>query len=128
MRFIDIHPPLNDAEQGYLTAYAGSRRTDTGQPPYVVPDNPAAEDFEPMEHLVAATPGRYSAADLAPGPWCGWVPAWDGACMTFDGKEKFGACSAAGTRSPGRLRRCRTRSLLIVNRHVGSGGRSRNSG
>jgi hypothetical protein len=90
---IDIYPPLNDAEQAYLTAYAGSRRTDTEQAPYVVPGNPAAEEFEPtvlpVEAKRQSIAARDRTTDRPPGPWCGWVPAWSGDCLTFDGKEKF---------------------------------------
>jgi hypothetical protein len=90
---LDIHPPLNDAEQAYLKAYAASPRTGTEQSPYAVPGNPAAEEFEPRELPIATKPRRvrprYSPADRPPGPWCGWVPGWCGDCLTFDGKEKF---------------------------------------
>lgn len=90
---IDINPPLNDHEQAYLAGFAGSRRGLPGQPPYTVPGNPAAEEFDATTASTATSTraaARYvKQADAVPGPWCGWVPAWSGGCLTYDGKEKF---------------------------------------
>jgi hypothetical protein len=89
----DIYPPLNDAEQAYLTAYARSRREGTEHAPYAVPANPAAEEFPPPGRPVAAPSSgvnpRVSALDRPPGIWCGWVPGWCGDCLAYDGIEKF---------------------------------------
>jgi hypothetical protein len=75
---IDIHPPLNDAEQEYLAAFARSRRCARADGPYAVPGNPAADDATSN----APAPGQ-------PSRWCGWAPSWDGACLAHDGGEKF---------------------------------------
>lgn len=103
---IDIYPPMNESEQAYLTAFAESSRGDEGQSTYDVPGNPAAEQFEPTTRTTRDRRGatraawqirpesamariRYAQQDRPPSRWCGWVPAWSGACLTFDGKEKF---------------------------------------
>ncbi len=78
---IDIEPPLNDAEIGYLGAFAGSRRYDRGDP-YEVPGNPRAETGE-------GAGDRYNRPpDGQPNLWCDWEVCWDGCCITWSGKEK----------------------------------------
>ena len=84
---IDIMPPLNVAEQAYLTAFAKSRRWARPRGPYDVPANPAAERDE--EDQVGDIDGHDETAPGQPGLWCGWVPCWDGCCLAHDGVEKF---------------------------------------
>jgi hypothetical protein len=82
---IEIHPPLNTAEQHYLLAFAASRRYNRAGGPYEVPGNPSAEhDERPAEidTYNAPAPGQ-------PSLWCGWQPCWGGCCLSFDGREKF---------------------------------------
>ncbi|WP_375479089.1 hypothetical protein [uncultured Jatrophihabitans sp.] len=90
--FVEISPPLNASEQAYLTAFAQSRRHDRPGGPYEVPDNPAAENREPVtgvDHDAYNRPG-----DGQPSLWCQWVPALDGACLSFNGCEKFYGAAA----------------------------------
>lgn len=81
---VDIDPPLNHAEQAYLSAFAESRRWERGEGPYAVSGNPAAEeDVRPQDE------GAYNRpAAGQPELWCQWVPCWDGCCLSFDGHEK----------------------------------------
>jgi hypothetical protein len=69
---IDISPPLNDAEQAYLKAYAASPRTGTEQTPYVVPGNPAASGSR--DALLCPGPlrtgrARFPGIRLKQAPW-----------------------------------------------------------
>lgn len=68
---IEVHPPLNDAEHSYLTAFAESRRFRHPAGPYAVPDNPMShrgDDREvPIDDYNSPSPGQ-------PGPWCPWRP------------------------------------------------------
>jgi hypothetical protein len=82
---IDVYPPLNQAEQTYLTAFAASRRYDRPEGPYWVPRNPAAAENDP----IVATEAYNSIATGQPSLWCGWVPCWEGCCIAHDGHEKF---------------------------------------
>lgn len=82
---IEIHPPLNTAEQHYLLAFSASRRYDRVGGPYEVPGNPSAEHDERPADI-----DTYNT--LAPGQpslWCDWQPGWDGCSLSFDGVEKF---------------------------------------
>ena len=84
---IDVYPPLNAAEQAYLTAFSESRRWRRPGGPYEVPGNPRAEDVDdaPTDDIDA-----YNTPPAGqPGLWCQWVPCWDGCCLAFDGHEKF---------------------------------------
>lgn len=81
---IDIHPPLNDDEQRYLTAFRHTRhfRREEGQ--YAVPGNPVAENRDGIETE------RYNTVHpRQPSFWCDWQPCWDGCCITWSGGEKF---------------------------------------
>jgi hypothetical protein len=83
---VDIEPPLNDAEQAYLAAFAASRRWRRPNGPYAVPGNPAAEE----EHPSATEDRRINEPPNGqPGLWCDWVPCWDGCCLAYNGHEKF---------------------------------------
>jgi hypothetical protein len=86
---VDIHPPLNEPEQAYLSAFAASRRYHRSGGPYDVPANPAAEHDERPTDI-----DRYNrVAPGQPSLWCGWVPCWDGCCLSHDGHEKFYAAT-----------------------------------
>jgi hypothetical protein len=83
---VDINPPLNSAEQAYLTAFSASRRCDRSGGPYEVPGNPVAE----LEQESTMRIDRYNrTAPEQPSLWCDWEPCWDGCCLSFDGIEKF---------------------------------------
>ena len=80
---VDVQPPLNDAEQGYLAAFAASRRCSRPGGPYEVPLNPAAaHDDTDIDCCNSVASGQ-------PSLWCGWVPSWDGGSIAHDGQEKF---------------------------------------
>ena len=86
---VDIFPPLNDAEQMYLRAFAESRRWERPGGPYEVPRNPAADrdrDVRDIDAFNTAAPGQ-------PSLWCQWVPCWEGTCLSYDGLEKFYAAT-----------------------------------
>lgn len=83
---IDVSPPMNQDEQSYLTAFSQSRRFDREGGPYEVPGNPVAEARAPRT-VPVETYNR--TAPQQPGLWCGWVPCWDGCCLSYDGIEKF---------------------------------------
>ncbi len=79
-----VDPPLNEAEAGYLRAFAATRRWDRPGGPYVVLDHPLASD-DPGDDVDAHNrppPGQ-------PGLWCDWVPCLDGHCLAYNGREKF---------------------------------------
>ena len=78
---IDISPGLNVAERTYLSAFSLTRRYDGGKGPYYVPPNPYADDRESSDRSTPP-PGQ-------PGPWCRWLPCWDGCCLSLDGEEKI---------------------------------------
>ena len=86
---VDISPPLNEAEQAYLTAFAASRRCERPGGPYDVPPNPAAE----AAHPVVDTDAYNVIAPGQPSLWCGWRPCWEGCCLSYDGHEKFYAAT-----------------------------------
>ncbi|MET3803577.1 hypothetical protein ABIB25_000561 [Nakamurella sp. UYEF19] len=76
---IEIEPPLNQHEQAYLAAFAGSRRCQTRSGPYDVPGNPAADDIEwdSKSPWTAAETDQYNAVVAGqPGLWCGWAVGW----------------------------------------------------
>ncbi|MDT4923371.1 MAG: hypothetical protein QOG01_1084 [Pseudonocardiales bacterium] len=82
---IDVHPPLNQPEQLYLSAFRKSRRCRRPGGPYDAPYNPAADRVE----LSAETDDYNAVAVGQPSLWCGWTPCWDGCCLAHDGQEKF---------------------------------------
>jgi hypothetical protein len=82
---INIDPPLNDAEENYLMAFAASRRYARPGGPYDVPRNPAADHDAPVADLDAYN----TIAPGQPSLWCQWNPCWDGCCLSYDGTEKF---------------------------------------
>jgi hypothetical protein len=82
---IRIDPPLNTVEHGYLAAFSQTRHFVRSGGPYDVALNPAAARGERSADIDAYN----KAADGQPSLWCHWVPSWDGACLTFDGQEKF---------------------------------------
>ena len=86
---IDIHPPLNQAEQMYLHAFAQSRRYARPGGAYDVPRNPAADGQRPVHDVDAYN----TVAPGQPSLWCQWVPCWDGCCLSHDGIEKFYAAT-----------------------------------
>jgi hypothetical protein len=81
---VDISPPLNDAEQDYLTAFRLSRRFDRPDGPYAVPGNPYLDerDGRDIDAYNRVAPGQ-------PELWCQWEMCWDGCCVAWDGHEKF---------------------------------------
>lgn len=81
---IDIRPSLNDAEVGYLQAFSDSRRWARPEGPYAVPDDPDGEDLSGYDGRALNLP-----PEGQPGPWCDWVPCWDGCCLSYDGAERF---------------------------------------
>lgn len=83
---VDVAPALNDAEQQYLTAFATSRRFARRGGSYNVPFNPAAERDDDHDY---DTDTYNTVAPGQPSLWCGWVPAWDGNYISYDGREKF---------------------------------------
>jgi hypothetical protein len=86
---VNVDPPLNEAEQHYLMAFAASRRYARAAGPYDVPRNPAAERDDEATDLDA-----YNAVGAGqPSLWCGWTPCWQGCCLTHDGVEKFYAAT-----------------------------------
>jgi hypothetical protein len=86
---IDIDPPLNEAEQLYLRAFAESRRWDRPGGAYEVPRNPAAN----RDRRVRDIDGYNRVAPGQPALWCQWMPCWDGCCLSHDGIEKFYAAT-----------------------------------
>ena len=78
---IDVRPALNDAEYGYLWAFAESSRWDRPEGPFYVPMGPP---WAKERGLVPATRGDGRAAGQ-PGSWCSWVPSCEGRCLSvFD--------------------------------------------
>jgi hypothetical protein len=74
---MDVRPPLNDAEFGYLTAFAETRRWSRPSGPFWVPMGPFGFDDEVSEDtdLGNTPPGGQ------PGLWCPWVPSCRGDCL-----------------------------------------------
>ncbi|MDN5851578.1 MAG: hypothetical protein L0K86_01810 [Actinomycetia bacterium] len=83
---VDVNPPMNEAEQAYLSAFGDSRRFDRPGGPYEVPGNPAAENAEGC-NVPAEVSNRL--AEGQPGSWCDWAPCLDGCCIAYNGREKF---------------------------------------
>ena len=82
---VECDPPLNEAEQVYLLAFASSRRYHRPGGPYEVPGNPAAEEAEmPVDRVAYNTVGPGQ-----PSLWCDWQPSWNGCCLSPGGAEKF---------------------------------------
>jgi hypothetical protein len=83
MGHFEVHPPLNEAEYSYLTAFAESRRHRGRGGPYVVPDNPMAsydDDRAGVDIDDYNTP-----PDGQPELWCPWVPSCSGECVSICG-------------------------------------------
>jgi hypothetical protein len=83
---IDVHPPLNEAERAYLTAFSEGRRFDRPGGPYAIPGNPAAERCDRPD-VDVETYNRIPEGQ--PSLWCDWVPCWEGCCLAYNGNEKF---------------------------------------
>jgi hypothetical protein len=75
---VDVRPKLNDAEYGYLMAFAESSRWDRPEGPFYVPMGPpfAAERMPPPEER------RSGLAPGQPGSWCSWAPSCQGRCLS----------------------------------------------
>ena len=86
---VDIEPPLKEAEQAYLTAFASSRRWRRPDGPYAVPANPAAEAMAEGRQSTDEHWRVNEAPDGQPSLWCHWVPCWGGCCLAYNGYEKF---------------------------------------
>lgn len=81
---VEIVPPLNQAEYGYLMAFSQSRRTARPGGPYAVTPK------DPQTGSGDAAVDRYnSICEGQPGYWCQWTPCPHGCCLTWDGGEKF---------------------------------------
>jgi len=74
---IDVVPPLNADEMGYLQAFRESRRFDRVTGPY---DVPAVDDDVPSSRWARAADGQ-------PSLWCAWLPCADGCCLTVDSHD-----------------------------------------
>jgi len=85
---LEVHPPLNEAEYSYLTAFAESRRHRGRGGPYVVPDNPLASGVD--DHQGIDTDDYNMPPDGQPQLWCPWVPSCYGQCLMVrdDGENK----------------------------------------
>lgn len=74
---MDVYPPLNDEEFGYLTGLAETRRW----------LRPEGELFVPMDPFGFAEEGArvrteaYNDAGCQPGLWCPWIPSCQGKCL-----------------------------------------------
>jgi len=97
---LNIDPPLNAAEQEYLTGFSASRRHRRPDGPYEVPGTPSAE----RGHGAAVLDAYNAVASGQPSLWCGWVPSWDGCCLAHDGIEKFYASTVITSLSPSLVR------------------------
>ena len=83
---IGIDPPLNEAEQLYLTAFVDSVRFARPGGPYEVPYNPRADpDLVVKDSIITVS----SIAEGQPSSHCGWAFCFDGDCITYDGSDKF---------------------------------------
>ena len=77
---ISIEPPLNEAEQHYLSRFAATRRMHRKSGPYSASD---VLDRDPdVIDSNEPPPGQ-------PGLWCQWVPSCYGRCLVWNGVEKF---------------------------------------
>jgi len=74
---IDVVPPLNPDEMGYLAAFRESRRYDRVTGPY---DVPAVGDEHPDARWSRTAEGQ-------PSLWCPWHPCADGCCLTIEGYD-----------------------------------------
>jgi len=80
--YVSVDPPLNRDECEYLSAFAQTRRWFRPEGPYVVLDNPYAD--EPHEDI-----NRYNRPwPEEPSLWCPWQPCLDGRDISWDGLEK----------------------------------------
>lgn len=82
--WVEIVPPLNDAESAYLKKFAQTRRMDRESGPYFVDGSDnwgQGRDSDIRD---------YNRPDKSqPGLWCQWVPADEGTRLEWDGGEKF---------------------------------------
>ena len=76
---LDVHPPLNEAEYSYLTAFAESRRHRGRGGPYDVPDNPRASDVD--DRAVVDIDDYNTPPEGQPQLWCPWRPSCAGTCL-----------------------------------------------
>lgn len=86
---MDVRPALNDAEFGYLTGLAETRRWSRPEGEFWVPMGP--HGFGDDES-VGDTEAISTPPGLQPGLWCPWVPACRGSCLVVreegtDGKN-----------------------------------------
>ena len=74
---MDVRPALNDAEFGYLTGFAETRRWSRPEGELWVPMSPFGfgEEEGPSVEEVNTPPG------CQPGLWCPWVPSCRGECL-----------------------------------------------
>jgi len=91
---LEVHPPLNEAEYSYLTAFAKSRRHRGRGGPYVVPDNPYASYDD--DRADAVIDDYNTPPDGQPQLWCPWKPSCWGNCLYVpdDGENKHYAPNA----------------------------------
>jgi len=83
--FVEVVPPLNEAEVSYLTDFANTRRMNRSNGPYFVKgEGNMGQDVGPdVIH-------NYNDPDPSqPGLWCQWVPGQGGTTLEWDGGEKF---------------------------------------
>lgn len=82
--YLEISPPLNDAEVQYLEVFGRMRHFTRDGSPYDVPGNPAAPD-----NVGVDSDAYHSVHPGKPSQDCGWTPCGTGCCLSHDGIEKF---------------------------------------
>lgn len=82
--FIEIVPPLSEAERDYINKFAATRRMECVQGPYYVDrGGDFGQDNGPdVISYNSPPPGQ-------PGLWCQWMISDDGSRIEWNGNEKF---------------------------------------
>jgi hypothetical protein len=77
---MDVRPALNDAEFGYLTGLAETRRWRRPEGELFVPMSPFGFD----EEAVVVPTEAYNDTGRQPGLWCPWIPSCRGECLVVN--------------------------------------------
>lgn len=86
---LEVTPPLNPAEAGYLAAFSRSRRWDRPGGPYDVGAAPQIDGAVDGDDGVELGRAFHRPPLGQPGLWCDWEPCWDGCCLAHTGAERF---------------------------------------
>lgn len=78
---INIDPPLNQSEIGYLTKFSYTRHMKRTQGPYFVENDPYNEDNTGVIHFNETPKSQ-------PSLWCNFEPTEDGTALVWNGSEK----------------------------------------